>query len=533
MDEIKTESRAELGSIDNEDIHQISKRYGTSADQRDMHRMGKTQKLRRNFGFFSIFGFSMILLSTWETQLGTSYFGLANGGSGGLIWVYVGTLIGMSAVIASMAEMASMAPTAGGQYHWVSEFSPKSCQKILSYVVGWLCVMGWQTGAASQAFLAGTELQTLVILNYPDYDPQPWHGTLIVIAMAAFCGIFNTLLARKLPLVEGTVLILHILGFFAIIVPLVVLSPTRSTAKDVFFTFNSGTFDQSGHRPWSSTAVACLVGIIGPTVALLGSDAATHMSEELQDASYTLPRAMIATGVVNGTLGFAMLVAFCFCLGDIEALRDAPVAKNGFPFIQVFVNATKSVIGATIMTSILIFLATFCCITNIATASRQLFAFARDQGLPFSKFFAHVPLGWDIPLNSVLLTMLVSISLSLINIGSRTAYNNMTSLGVCALLSSYIVSISCVCLKRYKKQPLLPRRFSLGKAGFAINVFSILFLSVVFVFCLFPPVVRPNVEEMNWSVVMYAGVMGVSMVYYCCKGRRVYKGPVEYIRKTQ
>lgn len=47
-----------------------SEKYGTFADRRDMERMGKTQKLRRNFGFFSILGFSMILLSTWEIQLG-------------------------------------------------------------------------------------------------------------------------------------------------------------------------------------------------------------------------------------------------------------------------------------------------------------------------------------------------------------------------------------------------------------------------------------------------------------------------------
>lgn len=88
VDELKTESHAELGSIDSADNHEVSERYGTVADQRDMYRMGKTQKLRvcfltpgeflvltidcwqRNFGFFSIFGFSMILLSTWETQLG-------------------------------------------------------------------------------------------------------------------------------------------------------------------------------------------------------------------------------------------------------------------------------------------------------------------------------------------------------------------------------------------------------------------------------------------------------------------------------
>lgn len=35
-----------------------------------------------------------------------------------------------------MAEMASMAPTTGGQYHWVSEFAPEKSQAFLSYVVG-------------------------------------------------------------------------------------------------------------------------------------------------------------------------------------------------------------------------------------------------------------------------------------------------------------------------------------------------------------------------------------------------------------
>jgi choline transport protein len=249
--------------------------------------------------------------------------------------------------------------------------------------------MGWQTGAASSAFLAGMEVQSLIVLNHPTYDPKAWHGTLIVITIAVVCGLFNTLLARKLPLVEGTVLILHILGFFAILIPLVVLAP-RSPAKKVFFSFNSGEYDTSGKRPWASTGVACLVGIITPTVSLLGSDAATHMSEELQDASYTLPRAMIATGIFNGLLGFAMLVAFCFCLGDVPKVMASPVADMGFPFIQVFANSTNSIGGATVMTSILIFLSSFCCITNIATASRQLFAFARDKGLPFSSFFAHV-----------------------------------------------------------------------------------------------------------------------------------------------
>lgn len=54
--------------------------------------------------------------------------------------------------------------------------------------------------------------------------------------------------------------------------------------------------------------LATLVGIITPVTAFLGADAAVHMSEELKDASKTLPRVMISTSIVNGALGFVMLM---------------------------------------------------------------------------------------------------------------------------------------------------------------------------------------------------------------------------------
>jgi hypothetical protein len=47
----------------------VSEKKGTRNDQKDMTRMGKTQELRRNFRFVSIFGYSMILMGTWETIL--------------------------------------------------------------------------------------------------------------------------------------------------------------------------------------------------------------------------------------------------------------------------------------------------------------------------------------------------------------------------------------------------------------------------------------------------------------------------------
>jgi amino acid transporter len=61
---------------------------------------------------------------------------LNNGGPAGGIWMFLVVVFGMTFVMLSFAEMASMAPTCGGQYHWVSELAPRKHQKFLSYVVG-------------------------------------------------------------------------------------------------------------------------------------------------------------------------------------------------------------------------------------------------------------------------------------------------------------------------------------------------------------------------------------------------------------
>lgn len=67
--------------------------------------------------------------------------GLTDGRLSGLIWSYVWMFVGFSFVMASLAEMASMAPTSGGQYHWFSEFAPPQYQKIMSYFIGWMSTL--------------------------------------------------------------------------------------------------------------------------------------------------------------------------------------------------------------------------------------------------------------------------------------------------------------------------------------------------------------------------------------------------------
>jgi len=154
----------------------------------------------------------------------------------------------------------------------------------------------------------------------------------------------------------------------------------RNSAKMVFTQFTDG-------GNWGNIGLSCLVGMLGPVFTFIGPDSAAHMAEEIKDASYVLPRAMMWTAAINGTLGFAMLVTFCFCLGNIEDILANP---DIMPFVQVFFNATKSEAGTAVLMTVFIILTICGCISQLASASRQMFAFARDNGLPFSKFLARV-----------------------------------------------------------------------------------------------------------------------------------------------
>jgi len=255
---------------------------------------------------------------------------------------------------------------------------------------------------------------------------------------------------------------------------------------------------------------------------------ATHLSEELRDASKTLPRSMITTVIINSTMGFLMLITTCFSLGDVPSILSTP---TGYPHIQILYNTTGSAAGTSVLSAVLIIMSIFSCVNNVATSSRQLFAFARDNGIPFAEFLSRVQPGWDIPLNSVLVSFVFACLLSLINIGSTVAFNSIASLGTCALLSSYMISISCIFLKRWRGETLIQSRFSLGKAGIWVNGIAVAYLSVAFVFVFFPSFPHPTVDLMNWNVLIYGCTVIFSVVYFFVKGRRVYVGPVEYLNK--
>lgn len=163
---------------------------------------GKHQVLVRHFQPMATFSFVAMATPVWEFGIFSMNQGLIDGGRAGLIWGTVIHAIGFIPIILSMAEMASIAPTSGSQFHWVSEFSHPRWQKILSYYTGWISTMAWQAGNAVGVFLTGTLIQTIILENNKDYAFPFWHGSLLVMSNIVFTVAANILLTRYIPKVQ-------------------------------------------------------------------------------------------------------------------------------------------------------------------------------------------------------------------------------------------------------------------------------------------------------------------------------------------
>ncbi|KAB8222332.1 amino acid/polyamine transporter I [Aspergillus novoparasiticus] len=497
-------------------------------------RMGKRPVLQRNFGLMSMVGFSCTILITWEAVTTLFLQSFQNGGPAGSVYGYLFVWAGVTATFVVVSELVSMAPTSGGQYHWCSMMAPKSVMKVSSYITGWLTVIGWQATYATGLYLNGNFIEALVILTNPNYTPAPWRKTLYSWATAVFAATMNIIGGKLLPRFEGTILILHILGFFAILIPLTYMAEHKPASE--VFTY----FINEGH--WPTQGLSFFIGIIGPVFAFAGGDAAVHMVEEMTNATVAVPWSLMLTVLINGTLGFSMLIALYFCLGDIETSLRSP---TGVPFLSIFYQATESTAGTAAAGSVI---QAMCCCTTVgmlASASRQFWSFSRDRGIPGWRVWSKVTPRTAIPTYTVLLTSTIGCLLNLINIGSDVAFNSLVSMSTSGLYLSYMIAASLLLYRRCTGEISQPKRNSEqtmvntagakliwgpfhipGVWGIGINIFSLVYMFIATFFSFWPPINDVNSESMNYSVVGTGGTVLLSLGYYMVRARGVYEGPV-------
>lgn len=106
-------------------------------------------------------------------------------------------------------------------------------------------------------------IQGLIVLNYPNYQFERWHGTLLYWAVLLVALVANTIFSSSIPLIEHVTMVLHITLFFVILISVVVASPTKHSAAFVFSQYVNST-------GWESNGVAWCIGMLSAAYVLVG-----------------------------------------------------------------------------------------------------------------------------------------------------------------------------------------------------------------------------------------------------------------------
>lgn len=559
--------------------------HGEPDDLQALARLGKKQVLKRRFGFFSIVGFAMAELITWETVLTLFSQAFENGGPAGAFFGYIIACLSTLSVYTVIAELASMAPIAGGQYYWVYMLAPMRWKKVSSYLIGWLTSLAWIATIATETIFLGTMIEGLITLNNISFVQQRWQNTLLAWASVAGTFFINVVIPNILPRFEIAILVLHLSGFVAIMATLLALAPKKS-ADFVFHT----SLNEGG---WPTQGLSYCVGFIGNIATFVGADASVHMAEEVSNAATVIPQAIITGMSLNSLLGLAMMITVLFCLGNVDSVLNS---KTGFAFIQIFYDTTSSYAGASFMTAIIMVL-TMACSTGItATASRMTWSFARDEGLPFSRYLKRVHKTSKVPIIAVSVVCGFACALTLIYIGSTTAFNDVISLTVTGFYSTYFLPSAFLLYHRIKgdvlphgtvldalpastasntpstqekpaalvrpkspsketpagqapntsperntseEKPKRPMEFEIAQApliwgpwkvpgifGTLNNAYACVYMLFVIFWSVWPPETPVDYSTMNYSIVVTAGVLILSGIWYLVRARKDYCGPL-------
>ncbi|KAK5730374.1 hypothetical protein LTR15_000311 [Elasticomyces elasticus] len=442
--------------------------------------------------------FAMTVLSSWTGISLTMSAAFLNGGPTTLVW---GTLLagaGSLAIAASLGELASITPVVGAQYRWTGLYAPRAMSPAFwSLLQGWLTVFSWICLCASVPFISALCLQGLIILNDETYVPQRWQATLLMWAFLALPVLGNVYGRKLLKAVEIMGGVLHIVFFVVTITTLAVMA-RRSTAK---FVFTESFFGQSGWERF---------------------DGVLHLSDEISDAPRKVPIAMMLAVVFNTILALAFLITVLFCIGDVEA---AVGTITGFPIIQILYQATESKAAATVIVCMILFSTMIALFGVFASVSRLTWAFARDNGLPYSEFFSRVHPTLHIPLNALGLVTIIAALLGLINIGNTTAFNAILSLATMGLYLSYVMPLAFVLIRKLQGRHPNYGPFRLGIWSIPVNIVGLAFGIYMVIFLPFPSVLPVTGATMNYAAPILGFIMLMALGDWFVSGRKRFEVP--------
>ena len=440
-----------------------SKEQGETADTRALSRLGYAEELLRAMGGFSTFALSFSVISVLTGVVTTYGVAIAAGGPAGLGigWplVSLGTLV----VALAMGELASAFPTAGALYHWSAILGGPG--------LGWFTAMMNLVGQC--AIVAAVDLgcaHTLVVtLRLPPPSELPVLGVIL-----ASHGALNVLSVRLVAWANDFSATVHILG----VLVLVGLLFAFGRAHPVGYLMQTGSTTRPDGSYGLGFANALLLGVWTFT----GFDASAHVSEETRDPARRAPWAIFFAVLVSAVAGYALVCALTLAIPSLDA-----VVKEDAPPLFILRSALGDRLGSATM-GLAITAMWFCGLSSVTSASRTLFAFSRDGGLPFSHVFRRVSPSLKTPHVAIVTAVVLPMALVLCTSRlSESVFLAVASLATTALYVSYATPIFLGAIARHTNRWSCLGPWNLGRFGLATAWGAVLWTVAVLVVCALPP----------------------------------------------
>ncbi|GMM32583.1 hypothetical protein DAMA08_053280 [Martiniozyma asiatica (nom. inval.)] len=479
--------------------------------------IGYKQELRRRFSTFQIFGIAysiMGILPSVASLLGTAL----TAGPAGAIWSWTVASCFILTVGIGMSELASAIPTSGGLYYWTFYYAPDQWKVPLSFVIGLSNTMALTSGAVSIFYGNAQEILAAVYLSQDGNFEITTGKTYGVFAACIVSGAIATCLSSKnTAFLQSLSSYCHTGLFILFIIALPIgTKVNRGEFNDAGFIF--GTVQN--YSDWPIGWQFCLSFMT--SVWTIGAfDSCVHMSEEAKNASYGIPIGIIGAIATCGVIGWVILVVACACINpDIGAVLETP---TGFPMAQIiddslgrnwaiaFMSLTATcqwLMGASIITA----------------ASRQIWAFARDDGLPFSDYVKVVNKKLRVPIRAIIFEMFLGLLLGCLCLAGTTASSALFALGVCG---NYLAWCTPIFLKlTYGAHKFKPGTFYLGDLWSKVNGWiACSWGAFIMIVVCFPSAKEVTKETMNYCVVISGGVWILSLIFFYSFKYKFYHGP--------
>jgi amino acid transporter len=448
-------------------------------DERELARFGYAQELARKLGGFSSFAIAFSVVSVLTGITSTFGDALAAGGPAGLAIGWVVVSVGTMVVAVAMAELASAFPTAGALYHWAALLGgPRwGWATAMLNLVGQLAIVAAVDLACAQAIvgLAGA---------------RPGAAYVVFAAVIVGHGLLNALSVRAVAWLNDASATVHVVGV-AVLAGMLLVAGRAHPLSELARTGITS-------RPDGSYGLGFAQALVLGVWTYTGFDAAAHVSEETHDPGRKAPRGIVAAVAVSAVAGFALVAALTLALKDPAR---AATAKMGA--LDVMTGALGPRAGRAAM-GLAIVAMWFAGLSAMTSASRMLYAFARDGGVPLAPLLRRVNARTRTPV--VATAACVVAPAALVAATTRLSDPDAVFLAVAALATialnaSYGLPIGLGAVARVGGRWTRVGPWNVGRAGVPVAFATVGWMAVVALVC-----TLANALAMEMFAVVVAGL---------------------------